>query len=400
MLACPGLIKVITNTANDFNPPLYYLILHFWIEIVGKSDEGLRILSLLFHLGGVYISYLLGEKLFNKKFAKFVALFVLLNPMLLYYAFEIRMYSLYEFLTFLTFYFFIQKDWKRYLLAAALGLYTHSFFPLLVVALVTYELVIKKSNKKEIVKILAPLLFYLPWVPVTVSQFIRSGSSWIFPVDFKLIISVLANLFTNYDGTPWYGWGITPILSIFIFSFLLLGLFKKKRESLIFILPIFLPLTFIISYSLIKSPLYVNRYLIFITVFEILGVANGIFLIKSRIIKNLSILFWIGLIVGINFYLPEFKKKTDFRSTFTEINNLATSKDYAYARTPIGLLETAYYFKNENKVFVYNPDMIKIPDYIGVTVVFPHISQSNFPLSPSRTFLINDDASYAVFINQ
>lgn len=338
--------------------------------------------------------------MFSKKFAKFLAVFVLLNPMFVYYAFEIRMYSLYELLTFLTFYFFILRDWKKYAIAAALGLYVHSFFPLLIGSLAVYEFFIRKSTKKIILKIVSPFIFYLPWVPVIVNQFIKSGSSWLFPVDLQLILSSLGNLFTNYDGTPWYGWAYTITLSLIIILFLAIGFIKKKKQSLLFVLPIFLPLFLIFSYSLIKRPLYVNRYLIFITAFEILGISNGIFLIKQKMIKRLSILFWIFLIIGINFYLPFYKKKVDFKSTFNEINKISTEKDYVFAKTPIGLLETSYYFKNENKTFLYNPQNIQIPNYIGVTVVFPNASSMSFPPAPSRTFLINDDASYEIVINQ
>ena len=34
--------QVINNAANDFHPPLYFLILHFWTELAGTSDFSLR----------------------------------------------------------------------------------------------------------------------------------------------------------------------------------------------------------------------------------------------------------------------------------------------------------------------------------------------------------------------
>ena len=35
-------------TARDFNPPLYYLVLHAWMAIVGTSEVAMRSLSLAF----------------------------------------------------------------------------------------------------------------------------------------------------------------------------------------------------------------------------------------------------------------------------------------------------------------------------------------------------------------
>jgi hypothetical protein len=117
-------------------------------------------------------------------------------------------------------------------------------------------------------------------------------------------------------------------------------------------------------------------------------------------IKKVFLSGWIILMIGINIYMPQYKKKTDFKTTFQEINRIAKPTDYAYSETPIAQLETAYYFKNEDKVFLYNPQNVSIPNYIGVTVVFPNSSQVSYPDAPSRTFLIHDDANYDVVIQK
>lgn len=97
--------------------------------------------------------------------------------------------------------------------------------------------------------------------------------------------------------------------------------------------------------------------------------------------------------------LPPFHKKTDFKTSFAEINSLAKPGDYVYAKTPIGFLESAYYFKHQEKVFVYNPFGISIPNYIGVNIVFPNISRSTLPPVPSRTYIVEDNANYYLVIN-
>ncbi len=399
-MAKPNIIQIIINTASDFNPPLYYLLLNFWMQIVGKSDEGLRLLSFFLHLICAYISYFLAKKITDKKFAFFVFLFTLFNPMLLYYSFEMRMYSLYAFLTMASLYFFYLKNWKWYTITAVLGLYTHSFFILVVVSLILFLLLFNNSSQKNIFKTAKPLLFFLPWLPVLFLQFIRSKDSWIFPVDVQLIKSVLANLFTSYEGTPGNWWNYTATLSFIILVFFYFGFRKNKKLSLMFLTPIFVPLFFILGYSVIRRPIYVNRYMIFVTVFEIMAISIGIYSISNKLIRYLVLSIWFSFIIYLNCIFPQYHKKTDFKSTFQEINRLAIQTDFVYAQTPIGFLESVYYYQYPDQVFVYNPQNITIPYYIGATVVFPNISKQTFPPAPSKTFLIHDDSSFEIIINQ
>jgi uncharacterized membrane protein len=397
-MAKPSIFQIIQNTAQDFNPPLYYILLHFWIAVVGQSDELLRTLSFVFHLATVYVGFQFAKKLFSKKYAYFVGLFIFLNPMLLYYSFEMRMYSLYALASLASIYFLYTRQWKKYIVATIAGLYTHSFFPLIVMSYIFIYRFIPHMKKKDVFKIGVPVLFYIPWLVVLVGQFFRSANSWLFPVDLQLIKSVLGNLFTSYEGTPGALWTHTAVLSAILLSFFIFLLKRNWKKGVIFLVPIIFPLFIIIGYSILKRPLFVNRYLIFITVFEILSVSYAIWCIRNRKLRIGFMFMWLLLCIGINIFLTPYKKKTDFKTTFAEIHRISRPDDYAFSKTPIGFLETAYYFQNPTRVFVYNPENIAIPDYIGSNVVFPQSSRYSFPPSPSRTFLIDDEARYEMIV--
>ncbi|OGG02037.1 hypothetical protein A2W14_06390 [Candidatus Gottesmanbacteria bacterium RBG_16_37_8] len=395
----PDILRIIVNTANDFNPPLYYLLLHFWGKFSGNSDIWLRLLSFVFHLTGVYFAYLLSRHLTNKKQSYYLSLFYLFNPMLIYYAFEMRMYSLYALTATAAIYFFYTKNWKGYIISSVLGLYSHSFFILIILSLSVYNFINRKL-RKDLIKTLSPILFFLPWIPILAVQFVKSKESWLFPVDWQLIKSVLGNLFTAYEGTPGHLWKYTFYLSLAIVSFLILCFRNNKLKGKMFILPIVIPLAFILTYSVIKRPIYVNRYLIFVSVFEVLAVFTGIISIKNQTVRKAVAFLWMIFIILFNLYITPFRKKTDFKTTFKEINKMAREEDAVYAMTPIGFLESAYYFKYPNKTFVYNPNKVHIPNYIGVNVVYPDISRTDFPPPPSRVFLVNDDATFEVVFQQ
>ena len=67
LLAKKNIIEIIFLTAKDYNPPLYYLILHFWIKIFGHSEIALRSLSLIFYWATIYIVFLFLTEIFKIK---------------------------------------------------------------------------------------------------------------------------------------------------------------------------------------------------------------------------------------------------------------------------------------------------------------------------------------------
>jgi len=89
---------------GDFNPPLYHLLLHFWIKIFGTSEVGVRLLSLFVGLGSIWLFCLVGRRLFPKPSLiiriirlnelGILALLLATSPLHIYYSQENRMYML------------------------------------------------------------------------------------------------------------------------------------------------------------------------------------------------------------------------------------------------------------------------------------------------------------------
>lgn len=48
-------------------PPLYLVLAHFWIELLGTSEAATRMLSVFSGLGSIYLIYTIGKSLFNEK---------------------------------------------------------------------------------------------------------------------------------------------------------------------------------------------------------------------------------------------------------------------------------------------------------------------------------------------
>ncbi len=80
--------------------PLYYFLLHVWMEFGGDdSDVWLRLLSIPFSVGTIGLIYLLGRKLLSERTAQIAAFMAAVSPLFIGYGQEIRMYALSAFLT-------------------------------------------------------------------------------------------------------------------------------------------------------------------------------------------------------------------------------------------------------------------------------------------------------------
>jgi 4-amino-4-deoxy-L-arabinose transferase-like glycosyltransferase len=148
-------LELINQVAADGQtPPLYYLITHFWLELVGwlapdwlaaHPEAWLRLPSAVFGSLLLLVLYRLAGRLFGVTVARLSLVFLALNPLLVGYAQEGRAYSLALLLVALSFWYFLKlkdgpasrKDWLVYGLISSAALYTHYYclYPLLAQAL-------------------------------------------------------------------------------------------------------------------------------------------------------------------------------------------------------------------------------------------------------------------------
>jgi len=78
------------------NPPLYYALLHFWIQWFGTSEAALRSLNILPSVASVWVIYRLSERLFSCRIALMAAGYAAVSTFQIYYAQEARCFSFLE----------------------------------------------------------------------------------------------------------------------------------------------------------------------------------------------------------------------------------------------------------------------------------------------------------------
>ena len=91
----PGdILRVGLALEQDPHPPIYYLLLHYLIGVLGEGEVAVRSLSVLTGALLVFPMYGLGRRLGNQATGIIAALLVALNPFLVWYGQEARMYAL------------------------------------------------------------------------------------------------------------------------------------------------------------------------------------------------------------------------------------------------------------------------------------------------------------------
>ncbi|HEV2808893.1 MAG TPA: glycosyltransferase family 39 protein, partial [Acidimicrobiales bacterium] len=93
-IASHSLTEIPGVLINDGSPPLYYLLLHVWMELFGSSEGAVRALSLVFAVAAIPVGGWAGRSRFGRRAGWVAALLVAFSSYLTVHSREARMYSL------------------------------------------------------------------------------------------------------------------------------------------------------------------------------------------------------------------------------------------------------------------------------------------------------------------
>jgi len=381
--------KILFATAKDFNPPLYYIVLHFWQNAFGSTEISLRSLSFIFYWATVYVGFLILSEIMKFKFKKslFYTLLIAINPLLVYYAFEARMYSMLAFLSTLSFYSLYKKNAALYLLSSILGLYTHYFMIFVVLA----QRLLERYRQKIV------LLSFLPWlIFVLINRGVSVGSFWIEKIQSKNLITFIGQIYTGYEySLRFYNKTIMP-LSLLLLFIVLIGLMQKKTRQfkLFFVWGLAIP--FIILIISFFKPIFLPRYLIFSAV--------GLILLIALIINRLPNVFKVVLLtllimttIKYNQLQIKERNKSDIRKATAEIGFLMKNKDVVYVTSELDFFTVQYYLqKNKKDIYIWGKTYDEIPDFVGKALIDRDKVISSLPLYPNKAFILLPNGDYSI----
>jgi len=277
----------IQSQVGGTHPPLFHVLMHFWIGWFGTSEVALRSFSVIVGVSSIPIAYWAGTTLYNRRVGLLAAGIIALSPYHIWYSQEARMYSLMTFFGLLSITCFVlalrentPKRWMAYFVVTLGGLFTQYFFLLLIGGQVLYyffveilqrELRLGREGQRQAtwrrpLRIFADVPTLRPWLvangvlmacmlawmyqavfftPSGASTVVTSlsstglgygapGPSW--ALRFNDIGTTLVEVLTGFHP-PWLVFGIVAMWPLIIyFMMLLLGQGRHIRSQTAFLL--------------------------------------------------------------------------------------------------------------------------------------------------------------------
>lgn len=268
------------TTARDVHPPLYYVLLHFWMLLFGNGVLAARSLSALADVGTLLLCIKLMSLVTTRKATWIAALLLALLPISVRYSQEVRMYTLLGFwlmgATVALVCWIKVPDQKRYpvfyVLLMTAAFYTHYFAALCVLVHWLCGWRVRDGGRSMAIPIRAWVLansaivvLYLPWVPHLINQLLRmDGLEWIPPLTWQTALTFVWQLVMMEGAvSPSSLWRVLP--SVLIVVCAAAALLKARHErpfSILLVGYFFVPVLSVFLVSLIV-PVFNARYLVF-----------------------------------------------------------------------------------------------------------------------------------------
>jgi len=321
-----NLLKLWTNQINESSPPLYDIILHYWLKFFNKGEFQLRLLSAIFGILLVPLSFIVSNYIFNQRVALFSTLLVAISPYHIYYSQDAKMYTLLSFLSlgsFFVFYLALNKAriiyWCIYIIITVLLLYCHNYGFLLVVTQAAIFIFLYKIYHKNLFKFLLSQLIIIflsiPRIICLSQQISMNMNPWI---NYPRAIDIIKT-FTHFSLLSWrlpkhflVVMAMIIGLPIFIFVFssaILIKVECREKKSfyfdcyekyVFFFASLIIPLIIALLISL-KKPIYVaGRYDMLVFPFFCQVIALGLDRINSDTLRKI-LLF--GIVISTVFCL-------------------------------------------------------------------------------------------------
>lgn len=304
--------QIITQfSPQDFHPPGFYLFMKLWSSFFGYYEIMLRLPSLLFSLATGWFIYLIAKmkneklKIKNYDLGFWAAALFLLNPLIIYYSQEARMYMMVTFLLTAAFYFFLriidfahQDQVKSHIqnillfsvcvFLSFLTFYGSIFF---IISFYVY-LIWKKELRLLLFMIPGFILSFIVVAPLLYQQLAYSREVLQSVTHWNLVLGTvtLKNLFLipikftsgriSFEPKILY-YAIAGFWTVITFFFAGIGGWKDKRLAFFFVFPLVLATIF----SFFSPLLQYFRFLYLIPILSML-IMLGIINFKADLIQR------------------------------------------------------------------------------------------------------------------
>lgn len=230
---------------RDGAPPLFYLLLHFWIRIFGTSDLEVRSLSGCLSVATLPVMWVAGRRFGGRTVAWAALVLLATAPFAVYYATEARMYALVMFIVACGFV-AVDRALRRprpgnvaaVALTTAALLYTQ-YWGLYLTAVGALGLLWlawrgppsrRRGAGMALIGVAAGCVLFVPWLPTFFYQSTHTGTPWAAPPNFAVIINAITGFTDNQATLTTAGSNQARLLALLYFGLAALGLFGLAKD--------------------------------------------------------------------------------------------------------------------------------------------------------------------------
>ncbi len=274
---------LVLTAANEAHPPLYYLLLHWWVQVFGPGEAAARALSVPIGTAIVLVTWMFGRRLIGEAPALLAAALVALAPSQVATAQEARMYGLLA-LTALSSWWALwagmtggrRASWVAYAVISAVMLYSH-YYGFFVLASHFAFLLWRRAPgdvwRRWTYATIGALALFMPWLPALPMQF-GTGRAWPVyrpPLTPALYIDTLTSItmgqlfFDAIHGGSIpreLSWSLT-VGAVVVVVIGYRALRRAPAERALMVASVFFPLTLAYGVSLVVN-IFAPRYLTFL----------------------------------------------------------------------------------------------------------------------------------------
>jgi hypothetical protein len=372
----PGLLR------HDGSPPLYYLLLHFWIQVFGNGEIATHWLSLTFGLLTIPAGFWAGYTLFGRRAGLMAATLFAFSPFLTQYAGETRMYELMGLLGILATTSYIQAfvfRRRKYLImfaiCQALMLYTHAWGMFYgagaVLALIPIWRV--SEDRRALVRDAALAfggagILFLPWLPNFIYQASHTGAPWAPPPRFGAPVLISRDLIGGDRIT------VAIVIALIIgLASLFTKRYRRTREATLLWALIVLPIATLLLAWLASqiTPAFVSRYFAPVLAPVLLLAAWGA--ARAGIVGLVAILLSIVFTIHVSSYTPQYK--SNMRELSGELSKQLHPGDLVVVGQPEQVPLADYYLPNGLQ-YASTLGAVKDPTYMNWVYALKHLGHA------------------------
>jgi mannosyltransferase len=412
--------SIISLLSVGNNPPLFEILLHYWIKLFGIGEFAVRFPSLIFSSISVLFIYQFGVKYLNQRIGLYASGFYIFSNYHVLFSQEARAYALLGMLSIMSMYYFLsiinnvkivegQKvnhiiSWPLIVLTLVntLIIYTHYFgFLILITQLLLVILDRKLMNllwKKILVSGGMLTLLYAPYIALVFQRFISSSrGTWVPPPTGLVDLYYMLRFFTN---EPVVTISALVILFCAVGKYIYKGV-KRPIDTPIKLVLFWFLFIFLLMFGVsFKIPIFIDRYVMPASVGFLLTLAVALdYLSKNT--KYYIVLPTVLFLMFVFSFNPKKNNKRNVRETVEWVKKIKSDQTVIYICADWFDLNFIYYYNQEVfKNYDKNDSKKHINKYLKSQKIYPinsysQIQTTHYESADKVIFL--DAAAYSTF---